>query len=227
MLTAIIVAGGRSERMGFDKLLAPLADRTVLEYALAAFEQTDCVEEIVLVTREDRRVECENLVANEANSKVRHIVPGGLHRQDSVRAGLGKLHPRSDYVAVHDAARPLVTPAQIERVFAACRAQGGAALAEPVTDTLKRAREDRFVSASVDRRGLYAMQTPQIFLRTLLLEAYERVAAGNLLLTDEVSALQQIGRKVLLVPSEEPNFKITYPADLPLAEFILSRRRVK
>ena len=123
-----------------------------------------------------------------------------------------------------DAARPLVTAEQIERVYQACREQGAAALADPITDTLKRADVDLVVSESVDRHQLFAMQTPQIFVRELLIEAYETVTARNILVTDEASAVEYLGRKVVLVPNEDFNFKITYPRDFPLAEFVIQQR---
>jgi 2-C-methyl-D-erythritol 4-phosphate cytidylyltransferase len=158
-----------------------------------------------------------------AFKKVRHIIPGGVHRQDSVQAGLNLLTPAVRYVAVHDAARPLITGEQIARVLAGCRIHGAAALAEPITDTLKRADEEGFVCGGVDRAGLYAMQTPQIFSRDLLLEAYQTVAAKKLSVTDEVSAVEHLGAKVLLVPGDEFNLKITYPRDLALAQSFLNR----
>ncbi|MDP9004194.1 MAG: 2-C-methyl-D-erythritol 4-phosphate cytidylyltransferase, partial [Verrucomicrobiota bacterium] len=141
-----------------------------------------------------------------------------------VRAGLDLLAKDAGYVAVHDAARPLITSEQIERVFAECRVHGAAALAEPITDTIKRGNENHFVCGGVDRAGLYAMQTPQIFARELLVKAYEAVAAKKLSITDEVSAIELLGEKVLLVPNDEFNLKITYPRDLLLAQSFLSRR---
>jgi 2-C-methyl-D-erythritol 4-phosphate cytidylyltransferase len=227
MLSAIIVAAGSSQRMGFDKLLALLGDRPVLAHTLEAFEQTSCVDEIILVARAERVAEFQELVEQSAFKKVRNVVAGGAQRQDSVRAGLEQLRPEAGYVAVHDAARPLVTPEQIERVFVLAREHGGAALAEPITDTLKRADENRFVSGGVSREGLYAMQTPQIFSRKLLVDAYAAVAAHNLSVTDEVSAVEHLGAKVLLVPNEEFNIKITYPRDLLLAQAALTRRSAR
>jgi len=128
------------------------------------------------------------------------------------------------WVAVHDAARPLITPEQIERVFQQCANHGAAALAEPINDTLKRADSDLLVSGSVDRDQLYAMQTPQIFERQLLEDAYRAVCAENIFVTDEVSAVERMGRKVALVVNGDFNFKITYPRDLPLADFVLKQR---
>ena len=224
MLSAIIVAGGSSQRMGFDKLFALLGDKPVVAHALEAFERAECVDEIILVGRDDRLAEVQELVRQTEWKKVRHVISGGERRQDSVGAGLKVLAPDARYVAVHDAARPLISPGQIGRVFADCRVHGAAALAEPITDTLKRADQEHFVCGGVDRAGLYAMQTPQIFARTLLVEAYDAVAAGKLSITDEVSAVELLGGKVLLVPNEEFNPKITYPRDLLLAQSFLNRR---
>ncbi len=224
MLSAIIVAGGSSERMGFDKLLALLGDKPVLVHTIDAFENTDSVREIILVAREERIREFEELIRQSPFKKVRRVVAGGKHRQDSVRAGLDSLDASAAYVAVHDAARPLVMPQQIERVLAVAREQGAAALAEPVTDTLKRADQNRLVTGGVSRDGLYAMQTPQIFARELLERAYAGVAEKNLSVTDEVSAVEHLGAKVVLVPNDEWNIKITYPRDLFLAQAALARR---
>lgn len=224
MLTAIIVAAGSSQRMGFDKLLALLGDKPVLAHTLNAFERTDCVDEIILVVRRERATELQELVRQNRCRKVSHVIAGGTHRQDSVRQGLERLSAKTKYVAVHDAARPLVMSEQIERVFALAREHGAAALAEPITDTLKRAGPDRFVSGGVDREGLYAMQTPQIFSRELLVSAYAGIVANNLSITDEVSAVEHLGAKVLLVPNSEFNIKITYPRDLLLAQSALTRR---
>ncbi|MBA2432298.1 MAG: 2-C-methyl-D-erythritol 4-phosphate cytidylyltransferase [Chthoniobacterales bacterium] len=225
MLTAIIVAGGSSRRMGFDKTFAPLHGRPVIAHTIAAFEASSVVDEIILVGREERLAELKEAAAQQPFAKVRNIVAGGARRQDSVSAGLIMADRDSRYVAVHDAARCLVTPAQIERVFVSARANGAAALASPVVDTLKRATANSTISGSVDREGLFAMQTPQIFLRELLLEAYQRVTKKKLQITDEVSAVQNLGRKVMLVSHLEVNLKITYPTDLLLAEAVLARRR--
>jgi 2-C-methyl-D-erythritol 4-phosphate cytidylyltransferase len=137
---------------------------------------------------------------------------------------LDRVDSDSRYVAVHDAARPLVTPEQIERAFEQCRVHGAAALAQPVNDTLKRADSDLLVVGSVDRHHLYAMQTPQIFERQLIEDAYRAVYAENILVTDEVSAVERLGHKIAVVLNDDFNFKITYPRDLPIADFILRER---
>jgi 2-C-methyl-D-erythritol 4-phosphate cytidylyltransferase len=244
MLSAIIVAAGSSRRMGFDKLFAEIAGQPVIAHAISAFERTASVSSIIVVAREDRHHEIELIVRDGSFKKVHAIVKGGEHRQDSVRAGLEKLPVDATparsarYVAVHDAARPLVTPENIERVYDVAQKHGAAALAAPVSDTLKRADADPFdlrfphggpaglifvVKESVDRHQLFAMQTPQIFERTILEEAYRAVFAKKIPVTDEVSAVEHAGAKVMLVPNEQPNFKITYPSDLKLAEFVLTQ----
>ena len=225
MLTAIIVAGGSSRRMGFDKTFALLGDKPVIAHSIAAFEAAERVAEIVLVGREDRLDELRALVRQNSFAKTKQVIAGGLHRQDSVRAGLDALRKNCTHVAVHDAARPLVMSAQIARVYEAAKLHGAASLAAPVADTLKRADEDGLVCESLTRERVFAMQTPQIFARDLLVAAYDSIAAAKLAITDEVSALQHLGCKVLLVPAHEPNFKITFPTDLALAELVLARRR--
>jgi 2-C-methyl-D-erythritol 4-phosphate cytidylyltransferase len=224
MLSAIIVAAGSSQRMGFDKLLALLGDRPVLAHTIDAFERTPSVNEIILVARAERVPEFEELVAQNRFRKVRPVIPGGQHRQDSVNAGMKHLSTESSFVAVHDAGRPLITPEQIEEVFACARKHGAAALAAPVTDTLKRAGDDRVVTGGVARDNLYAMQTPQIFARDLLERAYAAVATKKLSVTDEVSAVELLGERVLLVPNDDWNVKITFPRDLLLAQAAIARR---
>src|SRR4051812_38470234 len=224
MLSTIFVAAGSSQRMGFDKLLALLGDKPVLVHTLEAFERTRSVAEIILVARAERVGEFEELVRQNDFKKVRSVIAGGELRHDSVRAGLERVNENATHVAVHDAARPLVTPEQIERVFEIARLHGGAALAEPITSTVKRADENCVVTGGVSRENLYAMQTPQIFARDLLDEAYGKIGAANLAVTDEVSALEHLGAKVVLLPNDEWNIKITYPRDLILAQAVLARR---
>jgi 2-C-methyl-D-erythritol 4-phosphate cytidylyltransferase len=238
MLTAIIVAAGSSQRMGFDKLFATIAGKPIIAHTLHAFERASSVSEIIVVAREDRHDEIRKISNAEKFKKVGSIIAGGERRQDSVRAGLNRLNIDAKYVAVHDAARPLIGPEQIERVFEQCVIHGAASLAEPINDTLKRGEVDPIrprshhreqaeqiivVTGSVDRHQLYAMQTPQVFERALIEEAYRSADTENLL-TDEVSAVERLGRKVVLILNGDFNFKITYPRDLALGEFILKQR---
>jgi len=224
VLSAIIVAAGDSRRMGFDKLFATIANRPVIAHTIRAFERAGCVDEIIIAARKDRFDEIKAIVRDEDFKKVRSIIPGGKHRQDSVLAGLDHLEADAKYVAVHDAARPLITPKQIELLFEQSQTHAAASLAEPISDTLKYADDDFLVTGSVERHQLYAMQTPQVFERRLIEDAYRAVYAENASVTDEVSAVERLGRKVVLVLNKDLNFKITYPRDLALAEFALTQR---
>ena len=220
MLTAIIVAGGSSQRMGFDKTFALLAGKPVIVRSVTAFEQASSVTEIILVGREDRLADLMELARENAFRKVSRVIAGGARRQDSVANGLAALAPEAEFVAVHDAARPLVRPELIERIYRLGQEHGGAASATPVSDTLKRVNLDHEVIGGVDRTRLFGVQTPQIFRRDLLEKAYRAVGEAGLEVTDEISAFEHIGAKVFLLPNEEPNFKVTYPADLALADLL-------
>src|SRR6266404_2563759 len=221
MLSAIIVAAGSSTRAGFDKLFAILAGRPVIEHSIGAFERSKCVDEIIVVGR-DTTLDSLQAMTGQFR-KVRAVVQGGERRQDSVRAGLDAVS-NADFIAVHDAARPLITAKEIERVFAAAVEHGAAALAAPVGETLKIADRNQCVIRSIDRENVFAMQTPQIFARDLLVEAYDRVAKDSLAITDEVSAVQHAGGDAIIVRAEDHNPKITFPNDLAIAELILRMR---
>jgi 2-C-methyl-D-erythritol 4-phosphate cytidylyltransferase len=215
--SAILVAAGASRRMGFDKLASPLAGIPVLRRTLDAFLAADSIAEIVVVCPEERW----ELLASGGFSKPVSRVDGGADRQDSVMAGLAALSAQTDLVAVHDGARPLVAPADIDRCVAAAVEFRAAALARRVTETLKRSDAADFSAGAVSREHLWFMETPQVFDVPLLLEAYEAVAAQGLAVTDEVSAMEAIGVQVKFIESIQPNLKITTPADLALAEALL------
>ena len=224
-MIAIMVAAGSSRRMGFDKLTADLAGKPVAAQSLLAFEAAPIVERIVLVTRQERVAEFEALCRAHGITKLADVVPGGAERHLSVWNGLQAAHAKpDDYVAVHDAARPLITPAAIQACYEKARHHGASACATPIADTLKRANADGAVIGSVERDHLWAMQTPQIFLASLLERAYQQVLRSNEAVTDEVSAIHRLGVSVVLTRIDEPNFKITLPGDLALAELILKSR---
>ena len=228
MLSAIIVAAGSSRRMGFDKLRADLLGRPVLAWTVAAFEACAAMADIVLLTRAGDEPELAQLVAREKFAKVRAIRAGGAARHLSVWNGLNALEPAAKFVAVHDGARPLTTPALIERCLARAREMGAACAAAPVSDTLKRADpRTQHIVGSVDREQLWGMQTPQVFALPLLRRAYESVLASGETVTDEASAVERLGEPVALVASDEPNFKITYPRDLELARLVLAARKAE
>ncbi len=228
MVSAIIVAAGSSRRMGFDKLFAELGGHPVLWHSLKAFQETDAVDRIVIVTREDRMDEVEQLVSAGKFTKVTRIVAGGEERHISVWTGLQVLQEEgADFVAIHDGARPLTTPRLIRACIDMARQHGAACCASPIPDTVKRASVDHMVKESVERTGLWAMQTPQAFSTSLILQAYAQLMARHEMVTDEVSAVQKLGKKIALLKSEDWNFKITFPHDLELAEHVLELRSKK
>lgn len=223
MTTAIIVAAGTGTRMGFDKLLASLGGSPVILHTLRAFQNCPDIDEIIVVASEERSEVVQRLADDEVFSKLKAYVPGGAERHFSVWAGLQAVSADCDLVAVHDGARPLIHVSQISRCVERARETGAAASARPVSETLKRADGAGQVCGGVDRAGLWIMETPQVFSLPVLREAYETVLREGALVTDEVSALEKVGHPVWLVDNETPNPKITWPADLALAERLLNR----
>lgn len=216
--SVILVAAGSSRRMGFNKLLAPLAGVPVLQRSLQAFDGCDCVDEIILVAGDEVREAVESWKDGGRLGKVSSIVAGGSERHFSVRAGLDALDDASQWVAVHDGARPLISREQIQRCFDFAARKDAAACARPVTETLKRVSDDGRIVDAIERTGAWVMETPQVFSVELLKRAYERVLAEDLLVTDEVSAVQHLDHPVYVVENSQPNPKITFPSDLNLAE---------
>ncbi len=206
--------------MGFDKLMAPVAGKSVLEHSLTAFAACPEIAEIILVTDLKRFRSLDLLGLEEKVIRV----DGGTERQHSVANGLAALSPDCRLVAIHDGARPLITTTAISLALDAAAVHGAATLARPITETLKRADCDDFVkgsAASVAREHLWAMETPQCFRMRLLESAYKQIAEDEITVTDEVSALQHLGHAVKLVPNPAPNPKVTYPSDLTQIEQIL------
>lgn len=221
MFSAVIVAAGSSRRAGFDKLAALLDGVPVLRRSVDAFVAAGAGA-IVVVCPESRWVETGLASADYPIPVTR--VDGGAERQDSVAAGLAALPPVTRMVAVHDGARPLVTPEGIRACLAAAGQTGAAACAHPVADTLKRADNKCFsLPEKVSRECLWGMETPQIFRLELLLQAYAHVKEQGLIVTDEVSAVESLGVPTKLVPGGA-NLKITWQGDLELAELIWKHR---
>ncbi len=228
MVSAIIVAAGSSRRMGFDKLFTPLAGKPVLCYSLQAFSDCKEVDEILVVTREDQMDQVEKLITTAKLPKVRKVVSGGPERHISVWNGLQAVDSKdSEFIAIHDGARPLTTPKLIRSCIELAQTHGAACCASQIPDTVKRASIEQMVTESVERTGLWAMQTPQVFSSGLILQAYAALMAKHEMVTDEVSAVQKLGKRIALLKNEDWNFKITFPHDLDLAEHVLALRAKK
>jgi 2-C-methyl-D-erythritol 4-phosphate cytidylyltransferase len=207
--------------MGFDKLLSPIGGKPVIARTIERFEKCDEVDAVILVVRPERRVEFQKLVETFGFTKIYSLAEGGPERHLSVWNGLQRLPEECEIVAVHDAARPFVTSELIGQCVRSARECGAVSLAAPIVETIKRADYAQNVIESVDRAGLWAMQTPQVFRRDWLLKAYKRVVDLGRAVTDEVSAMQEAGYPVRLLKSAEWNIKITFPKDLELAEKLM------
>ena len=216
---AVIVAAGNASRMGgIDKVMAPLGGEPMLLRTVRTFQQSDVISEIVIVTREDLLVTVMDLCAEF--SKVRGVVVGGADRPASVRAGLRALSKKVRLVAVQDGARPFVTWQVIDRTVRAANTYGAAAPGVPVKDTIKQVTNG-VVASTPDRSCLRAIQTPQVFDIDLLNAALQEAARTGTPITDDCSAVENIGMTVKIVEGDENNIKITTPMDLKIAHMLL------
>ena len=223
MVTGIVLAAGRSTRMGGgpNKQFIELSGRPLLWYSLTAFEQCASVTEIIIVSRSDYADAARQLAGNF--KKVVAVVAGGVERQNSVWNGLERA--TGEIVTVQDGARPLITPALIEATIASARQYGTGIAATKVVDTLKEATPDKTVTRTVDRTKLWAVQTPQTIRTDLLRQAYQLVFSQGIIVTDEAASVELLGQAVHLVETPFLNLKVTVPSDLVTVEALLRARR--
>ncbi len=215
---AVIVAAGRGERLGVpDKVLLPIAGRPLLSYVLDAVEACPAITQIVLVIGSHTRSGVTALLANGPWTTPVTLVEGGALRHDSVAAGLAAVGGDVEYVAIHDGARPFAPPRLFTDCLAAAMRHGAAIAAIPVADTLKRVSDD-LITGTVDRSGLWAAQTPQVFHRATLLDAL--ATPHDTTITDEAALFEALGHPVAVVPGAVTNLKLTHPGDIHLAESI-------
>ena len=218
----ILPAAGKSSRFAdqnYKKPFAPLAGRPVWLHAVERFMARDDVKQLlVVVSPEDREDFNSKFAANVAILGI-DVVEGGVERFDSVAKALARVKTSIDFVAVHDAARPCIADQWITSVFEAAQKSGAAILAIPVAGTLKRVSSDRVITETVLRDGLWEAQTPQVFRRQLLLEAYAQKGDGHV--TDDAQLVERLGHPVTIVPGSPINLKIATREDLRLAEAAL------
>lgn len=220
---AIIVAGGSGARFGGDvpKQYVSLAGRTILEWSVARFEAAASIDRIVVVVAEDRVAEVQVLLCGKFSKSIT-IVSGGAQRQDSMARGLAAAAADDDtVVAVHDAARPLVTPQVIDACVARAAADGAAIVATPARDTIKRSADGAHIGATLPRTEIFLAQTPQAARAGLLRQAIAAAQASGASLTDEAGLLEAIGVRVALVVGPATNIKITTPDDVIIAAALL------
>jgi len=216
-ISAVIVAAGSGTRMkaGKNKVFLELLGKTILEHTVSTFENLAMIDEIIVVTNEIE--EAKNIFSEYR--KIKAIVPGGATRGESVQNGLKEA--TGDFVAIHDGARALVLPEDIENVLNAAMEYGGAALGVKCKDTLKLADENGFITKTMDREFLYNIQTPQVFKLSEITDLYEKCGE---VFTDDCAVAEKYGVKVKIVSGSYDNIKITTPDDMDLAERILRKR---
>jgi 2-C-methyl-D-erythritol 4-phosphate cytidylyltransferase len=220
----ILPAAGRSSRFGDPKqkkIYADLAGRAVWLRAVAPFINRDDVAQIILaIAVEDRELFERRYHPTAAFMNIT-VIEGGPERCETVARALEIVDPKCDHVAIHDAARPCLSNELVDAVFEAAVAHGAALLAVPVSDTIKRAGDDRMTTATIARDGLYLAQTPQVFERSLLCKAYAQRSRVEARVTDDAQLVEALGHRCALVESTALNLKITTMADLKLAAAIL------
>lgn len=224
VVACIVVAAGRGERFGHGgKVLAACGGRPLLAWSLDALEAAASVRDVVVVYGAHTEDAIRELVAQGGWPKVSALVPGGASRHASVQAGIDALAGDVAVVLVHDAARPLVEPAQFDAVAGAAGETGAAILATPVADTLKRVA-DGTIEATVPRTGMWAAQTPQGFRLSEYRAALVRTAGHEDEFTDDASMFESLGWPVRIVPGPRTNLKVTLPEDVMLIEALLTAR---
>jgi 2-C-methyl-D-erythritol 4-phosphate cytidylyltransferase len=217
----ILPAAGKSSRFKdahYRKPFAPLDNRAVWLHSAEKFLNRDDVKQLIIViSPEDRETFDTRFAANVAILGI-DVVAGGGHRAESVANALAHVRADIDFVAIHDAARPCIANEWIDQVFSTAEQSGAAILAVPVAGTLKRV-QDRSIAETVDRSGLWEAQTPQVFRKQLLMDAYAK--RGDFEATDDAQLVERLGTTVHVVAGSPINLKITTKEDLRLASFAL------
>ena len=220
---AVIVAAGSASRMGgIDKVMAELGGEPMIRRTVRAFQNSDAITSIVIVTREDLIRPISALCRDM--DKVVAVVAGGSSRQESVHLGLNALPKGTKLAAVHDGARPLISWEVIDRTVRAANTYGAAAPAIPVKDTIK-VVQGGLVKETPDRASLQAVQTPQVFDFDLLRGALKKAETDGAQVTDDCSAVERLGMKIKIVEGDERNLKVTTPLDLKIAELLLEETK--
>ena len=222
---AIIPAAGSGSRMAGkkSKLLLTLADKPLIVHTLQAFEDCDIIESVILVVPRDLAETYKTIVEECGLKKVKEFIAGGKSRCESISNALSYLGPDADLVVVHDGARPVVSVDLIKRAVQKCKNEKAVVAAVRVKPTIKQVhRDDGLVERTLKRDDLYEIQTPQVFKKSILLEAYEQ--AASLDATDDASLVEQIGFPVKIIEGEYRNIKVTTEEDLLVAETFLKNR---
>ena len=224
-ISVLIPAAGQGKRMGSSvkKPYLMLADKPVLSHTIDRFEQNSAIDEIFVIVDESDFATChENVLTPFRYRKVRELVSGGETRQVSVFNGLRTLSDNVDFVIVHDGVRPFINDKIIFECLEATAECGAAVSAVPVKETIKVANEELFIEYTPDRRQLWRVQTPQVFRKSLLVEAHNKAVEDGIDASDDAALVEKLGMPVRLVMGSYKNIKLTTPEDLRIAEVLLN-----
>ena len=210
--------------MGVDKLWLEIDEIPILGHTWRTFDKMAEIDRIVIVARDERRQDIDRLSEKIQTLKPYELVSGGVERQDSVWNGLDACSEDCEIVAIHDAARPCTHPDLIRSCFVEARKSGAVVAGRKITDTIKRADGSQSIESTVDREGLWSVQTPQVFQLNLIRQAIEAVRRAEKVFTDDTAACEFAGIPVKIVPSDYPNPKVTYPNDLPYISWLLANQ---
>lgn len=217
----VIPAAGSGERLKSPvaKPLVLLHNKPIIIYTLLVFEQCSLIDSVVLVVQEDLRKEIQKFILEHGLTKVRTIVQGGKTRFDSVFNGLQSIDSDTDIVVIHDAARPLLSVEVLEKAIEYCKTEGAVVVGVPAKSTIKRVNVDSHtILETLNRQELWEIQTPQIFDKKLIVEAYQQ---GDSTATDDAAVVERVGKQVKIFHGEYSNIKITTHEDVAFAKMIL------
>ncbi|MEP1151547.1 MAG: 2-C-methyl-D-erythritol 4-phosphate cytidylyltransferase [Balneola sp.] len=220
----IIPAAGSGTRMGSDipKPFIKISGKSILQRSIECFLDIDELSQVVVATSDEYFDDCHSIFSSfDAPGISFDVIKGGKERQHSIWNALQIIQPNVSLVAIHDAVRPFVNSDRIKECFDVAQRFGGAVLGVPVKDTIKKIDEDSFIKETPSRSSLWQAQTPQVFKKDLIIEAYRTALKENFLGTDDASLVERMDKPVKMVGSNRENFKITYPIDLEIAKLII------
>lgn len=226
-VSVVIPAAGQGKRMKAtkNKQFLLLNNKPILAHTISKFSEIDLIDEIIVVAKKEEITYCKKEVVSKYDfSKVKKIISGGKTRQESVYNGLKEVSLNSDFVLIHDGARPLIRKQTIEKMIRKVANFDAVAVGVFVKDTIKEINDSNFIVRTPKRENLIRIQTPQIFTRKLIITAYKKAFDDNFVGTDSSCLVERLGTNVKFVKGSYENIKITTPEDLNFAEDILSRR---
>jgi len=222
--SAVIVAAGSSERMGFNKITASLNGIPVIAWTVKRFQDSANIREIVIVTRQESIAEVADIVKEYNLTKVSKVICGGKTRTESSFYGVFEANEKAKLIAIHDGARPLVTTELIDSVLLSAAKNVAACPGVKPTDTVKSVSDRGYVAKTIDRDKTILVQTPQVFDSDLIKGALTKAIEEQLTITDDCSAAEQFGARILVENGDPYNIKLTTPLDFYLAEKIMTDR---